>query len=305
MQELIGRYPGIGPPAGPAHRGDAPRVRLGPRRPRLRAGAVLAALSALGLSIDAQRAPPGAGAAPHPPARAAGPGAAPRPSASSNPPTRSCAASTAPRAAADDLPPALPRRLQPRRGAVHGQGLLRDRLRRRPDALARRPPHQALAAARRRQHDPLVPLRHRKRPARRTAAAAAARPAWSVPRTCAISEPWARVWHTWVAAAFLKAYLATPGIRDLLPQAPEDLQALLEAFLFEKALRELDFELTHRIQWVRIPIRGRAAAAGGKRAMMMVGVQSRWCFEIVRVSPAARCTAAQRFVRHGRFLRQC
>jgi maltose alpha-D-glucosyltransferase/alpha-amylase len=76
------------------------------------------------------------------------------------------------------------------------------------------------------------------------------------PEDVAISEPWARVWYTWVAVSFLKAYLAHPGIRDLLPQAPDDLQALLEAFLFEKALRELDFELTHRARWVRIPLRG-------------------------------------------------
>jgi hypothetical protein len=59
-------------------------------------------------------------------------------------------------------------------------------------------------------------------------------------------EPWARLWHLWVSAAFLKAYLAEAGQVSFLPQGREELQVLLDAHLLEKAIYELGYELNNR-----------------------------------------------------------
>jgi maltose alpha-D-glucosyltransferase/alpha-amylase len=41
-----------------------------------------------------------------------------------------------------------------------------------------------------------------------------------------------------------------------IPQNEEDLQVLLEAYLLDKAVYEIGYELNHRPDWVVIPIRG-------------------------------------------------
>jgi maltose alpha-D-glucosyltransferase/alpha-amylase len=68
-------------------------------------------------------------------------------------------------------------------------------------------------------------------------------------------EPWAAFWHRWVSAIFLKAYLKTLGDTDLLPQTKEQLLILLEAYLLEKTLEEVGYELNHRPHLLRIPLR--------------------------------------------------
>ncbi|MEO7913053.1 MAG: putative maltokinase [Roseiflexaceae bacterium] len=65
-------------------------------------------------------------------------------------------------------------------------------------------------------------------------------------------EDWARVWHRWVNVAFLRAYLAIAGDAPFLPAAPDELDRLLEAFLLDKAI----YELNNRPAWVRIPVEG-------------------------------------------------
>src|SRR5262249_44332363 len=49
-------------------------------------------------------------------------------------------------------------------------------------------------------------------------------------------EPWAQLWNVWIGAAFLKSYLehAMPG--RFLPENPDELKILLNAYLLEKAL---------------------------------------------------------------------
>lgn len=69
-------------------------------------------------------------------------------------------------------------------------------------------------------------------------------------------EDWARVWHRWVNVAFLRAYLATAGNAPFLPATPRELEQLLEAFLLDKAIYELNYELNNRPAWVRIPVEG-------------------------------------------------
>ena len=70
-------------------------------------------------------------------------------------------------------------------------------------------------------------------------------------------EPWARFWTHWVCVAFLKVYRATiqatPG---LIPDDPDALHTLLDAYLLEKAIYELNYELNNRPDWVQIPLQG-------------------------------------------------
>jgi maltose alpha-D-glucosyltransferase/alpha-amylase len=69
-------------------------------------------------------------------------------------------------------------------------------------------------------------------------------------------EPWARFWHLWTSVTFLKAYLESAGEAHFIPQAREELIMLLDAFLLDKAIYELGYELNNRPDWVTIPVRG-------------------------------------------------
>jgi maltose alpha-D-glucosyltransferase/alpha-amylase len=54
----------------------------------------------------------------------------------------------------------------------------------------------------------------------------------------------------------LQTYLAVTAQAGLQPQGPDELRILLHAYVLEKALYELDYELNHRPDWVRIPLQG-------------------------------------------------
>jgi maltose alpha-D-glucosyltransferase/alpha-amylase len=64
---------------------------------------------------------------------------------------------------------------------------------------------------------------------------------------------WSSFWRHWVAATFLKSYLATMDPR-LLPPDREDLLVLLDVSLLERTLYELGHELAHRPDWIGIPL---------------------------------------------------
>jgi maltose alpha-D-glucosyltransferase/alpha-amylase len=70
-------------------------------------------------------------------------------------------------------------------------------------------------------------------------------------------EPWATLWQNAVSTAFLRAYQLTINATDpsLIPQ-PRQAQLLLGAYLLEKSLYELLYELDNRPTWVRIPLAG-------------------------------------------------
>jgi maltose alpha-D-glucosyltransferase/alpha-amylase len=76
------------------------------------------------------------------------------------------------------------------------------------------------------------------------------------PKDLPALEPWTDFWYRWVSATFLKSYLKAIGTAGLLPREPSQLSVLLEAHLFEKALFEIDYELSHRLDWIRIPMHG-------------------------------------------------
>jgi maltose alpha-D-glucosyltransferase/alpha-amylase len=70
-------------------------------------------------------------------------------------------------------------------------------------------------------------------------------------------EPWARLWQNAVSGEFLRAYrrsIAEAG-SNIIPGAAQA-QALLDAYLLEKSLYELLYELDNRPAWVRIPLAG-------------------------------------------------
>jgi maltose alpha-D-glucosyltransferase/alpha-amylase len=68
--------------------------------------------------------------------------------------------------------------------------------------------------------------------------------------------PWVRAWESWAAAAFLGRYFRTAAGATYLPPAREELAAMLDTYLLEKALYELGYELNNRPDWVHIPLRG-------------------------------------------------
>ncbi len=74
-------------------------------------------------------------------------------------------------------------------------------------------------------------------------------------------EPWAAYWEKWTRVAFLRAYRETAGDAPFLPRSAEHFETLLNAFLLDKALYELSYELNNRPGWVRIPLRGILALA--------------------------------------------
>ncbi|HEY3937694.1 MAG TPA: maltose alpha-D-glucosyltransferase [Bryobacteraceae bacterium] len=76
------------------------------------------------------------------------------------------------------------------------------------------------------------------------------------PEDLASLIPWARLWERSVAGVFLRAYRETSGNAGHLPGDPDDFRQLLEAYLLDKALYELLYELSNRPAWVRIPLEG-------------------------------------------------
>jgi len=65
-----------------------------------------------------------------------------------------------------------------------------------------------------------------------------------------------RLWHTWVCAAFLGAYLDVARAGRYLPESGDELRTLISCYLMEKAVDELGYELENRPEWVDIPVKG-------------------------------------------------
>jgi maltose alpha-D-glucosyltransferase/alpha-amylase len=72
----------------------------------------------------------------------------------------------------------------------------------------------------------------------------------------ALLQDWAQYWYILVAAAFLRAYLDNIKKTGLLPDHTGQLRILLDAFLLERSIYEIGYELNNRPEWLKIPLQG-------------------------------------------------
>jgi maltose alpha-D-glucosyltransferase/alpha-amylase len=73
---------------------------------------------------------------------------------------------------------------------------------------------------------------------------------------------WAEFWYRWVAAMFLRGYLDTVGLSPLLQQTREEFQMLLDAYLLEYTLHEINNTLHTAPEQVRVSLRGMLTVLG-------------------------------------------
>jgi maltose alpha-D-glucosyltransferase / alpha-amylase len=69
-------------------------------------------------------------------------------------------------------------------------------------------------------------------------------------------RPWVRRWYNHVSAVFLRSYLQTVGDAPIVPKKEEDLRIMLDAYLLNKAVYEIGYELNNRPDWLTIPLEG-------------------------------------------------
>jgi maltose alpha-D-glucosyltransferase / alpha-amylase len=68
--------------------------------------------------------------------------------------------------------------------------------------------------------------------------------------------PWADLWYFCMGSVFLHSYLEVADGSPFIPMSSSELEMMLKAFLLEKAVYELGYELNNRPEWVLVPVRG-------------------------------------------------
>lgn len=71
----------------------------------------------------------------------------------------------------------------------------------------------------------------------------------------ALLEPWAWLWYRHNSGIFLDAYRKSMENGSLVPQVHDDFKILLTAYMLNKTLNEIDYELNRHSEWVVIPLR--------------------------------------------------
>ncbi len=69
-------------------------------------------------------------------------------------------------------------------------------------------------------------------------------------------QEWALAWYQWVSATFLKSYLEFMAGTPILPKTREEMKVILDAYLLDKAIYEVNYELNNRPDWVGLPLQG-------------------------------------------------
>ena len=69
-------------------------------------------------------------------------------------------------------------------------------------------------------------------------------------------EMWAQTWYRWVSAIFLQRISAGRQPRSFPAAAGRRVRILLGAYMIERALIEIEYELEQRPEWIRIPVHG-------------------------------------------------
>jgi len=69
-------------------------------------------------------------------------------------------------------------------------------------------------------------------------------------------DAWARYWYAHSTASFLRGYFAAAASAPFITADRKELGELLDAYLLEKALYELGYEMNNRPHWTAIPLRG-------------------------------------------------
>jgi maltose alpha-D-glucosyltransferase/alpha-amylase len=68
--------------------------------------------------------------------------------------------------------------------------------------------------------------------------------------------PFAEQWYHYMSGFFMQSYLETVAGSAFIPENKEDLDIMMQTYLLEKAIYELNYELNNRPDWVIIPLRG-------------------------------------------------
>ncbi|HEX4169440.1 MAG TPA: putative maltokinase [Bryobacteraceae bacterium] len=74
--------------------------------------------------------------------------------------------------------------------------------------------------------------------------------------TLPVVEKWAAAWYKTAAAAYLNAYFEEAGFAAFVPKDRTERRLFLDAFLLQKALYEVAYELNNRPEWLQIPVGG-------------------------------------------------
>jgi len=76
------------------------------------------------------------------------------------------------------------------------------------------------------------------------------------PEKADVLSKWATLWENTVSSSFLQAYRDTMQQAPVLIPEPKQAESMLLAFLLEKSLYELLYELNNRPTWLHIPLNG-------------------------------------------------
>ena len=68
--------------------------------------------------------------------------------------------------------------------------------------------------------------------------------------------PFAEQWYHYMSGFFTQAYIEAVGDSPFIPKEKKDFDMMLQTYLLEKAIYELNYELNNRPDWVIIPLRG-------------------------------------------------